>query len=89
MATQSTENEKGLQEKAVRALYEHLRAYYFGRRIPWMHDMLGNDYHKGEAHALISLVLIPEIRAALDAIDKNLGRDLARWDDTFQPPKSE
>lgn len=95
MVQESVEIDKKMAEKAVLALYYYLRDYYLGRRIPWMHDMLGTEFSQGEAYALTGLALIPEVRTALDAIDEQLGtfepvgHDLEQWHGTFKPKASQ
>src|SRR5262245_49774511 len=94
MAPESAEEDKKKAEQAVQALYDFLRQYCFSHRVPWMHDLLGTDFHQGEAHALSGLALIPELRTALDAIDEQLGReqlgrDLEQWHGAFKPKASQ
>jgi hypothetical protein len=85
MVSESVEENKTGAEQALRALYNFLRDYYFGNRIPWMHDILGTEFHQGRADALTGLALIPEVRKALDAIDEELGRNLEQWHGHFKP----
>jgi hypothetical protein len=84
-----TEENNTDAEKAVRALGNFLSDYFFRRRIPWMHDVLGTEFDKGEAHAITGLVLIPELRAALDAIDERIGSDLEKWHGAFKPKENQ
>jgi hypothetical protein len=76
-------------EKAVRVMGDFLRDYFVRRRIPWMHDRLGTEFDRGEAYALTGLVLIPELRAALDAVDEQIGRDLEKWHEAFKPKEDQ
>ena len=69
-----TEKHKTVAEQAVQALHDFLREYIHQRRIPWMHDMFGTEFDQGQAHALTGLALIPQVRAALDAIDEGLNQ---------------
>jgi hypothetical protein len=84
-----TEENNTDAEKAVRALGDFLRNFFVRNRIPWMHDSLGTEFDQGEAHALIGLVLIPELRAALDGVDEQIGRDLEKWHETFKPKENQ
>jgi len=88
MAPESAEEDKKA-EQAVRALHHFLRQYFLSHRIPWMHDILGTEFHQGEAHALTGLALIPEVRTALDAIDEELGPILEHWHGVFEPRASQ
>ena len=74
-----TEENKTDTEQAVRALYDFLREFYFARRHPWMHDSFGTEFRQGQDDALTGLALIPEVRLALDTIDKELGSALEEW----------
>jgi len=71
-------------EQAVRALRDFLSSYFLQHRIPWMHDLLGTEFDQGRAHALTGLALIPELRTALDTIDKELGPSLEAFHERFK-----
>jgi hypothetical protein len=49
-----------------------------------MHDFFGTEFKQGRDHALTELVLIPEVRSALDAIDTTLGSELEQWHAQFE-----
>ena len=75
MAEESVSTKSTQAEAAVRALYNFLSNYYLGSHHAWMHDFMpSDDYERGEAAALTGLVLIPELRAAFDALERELGR---------------
>ncbi len=78
------EENKAGAEQAVRALCDFLKTYYLQLRIPWSHDRFGTEFHQGQAYALTGLALIPEVRAALDAIDDDLGPALKSWHEVFE-----
>jgi hypothetical protein len=78
------EENKAGAEQAVRALCDFLKTYYLQVRIPWMHDLFGTEFHQGRAYALTGLALIPEVRAALDTIDDDLGSALESWHQVFE-----
>jgi hypothetical protein len=75
MADESVSTKSTQAEAAVRALYNFLSNYYLGSRHAWMHDLMpSDDYERGEAAALTGLILMPELRAAFDALEKELGK---------------
>ncbi len=79
-----TEKNRTDTEQAVRALHDFLSEYYNGRRHSWMHDSFGTEFRQGQDDALTGLALIPEVRLALDTIDKELGSALEDWHGTLK-----
>ena len=79
-----TEKDKTGTDQVGRALHDFLNEFYQGRRRMWMHDFFGTEFNQGRDHALTGLVLIPEVRSALDTIDTALGSELERWHGNFE-----
>ena len=78
------EKDKTGTEQAVRALHDFLTEFYQGSRRMWMHSFFGNEFNQGRDYALTELALIPEVRLALDTIDKELGIALEHWHGVFE-----
>ena len=79
-----TETDKTGTEQLGRALHDFLNEFYQGSRRSWMHDFFGTEFNQGQDHALTGLVLIPELRSALDSIDTELGSQLEHWHGKFE-----
>jgi len=79
-----TEKNQTDTEQAVRALHDFLSEFYNGSRRMWMHDFFGTEFQQGRDEALTGLALIPEVRLALDTIDKELGSALEEWHGVFK-----
>jgi hypothetical protein len=85
MADEPVSTNEGQAQAAVRALYDYLRTYFLQHRIPWMHDLLGDDFARGHASAVTGLVLLPGLRAALDSIEAEEGGHVMGSLESFHP----
>ena len=80
--------EKTSADQAVEALYDYLKLYWSQNFRLWAHDQFGTEFHQGRAHALTGLALIPEVRAALDPRDEQLGKEFEQWHPLFTPSET-
>jgi hypothetical protein len=86
-----TEKKQTGTDKAVLALYDFLSNFYSDNRRLWLHGFNDSEFEQGRDIALTELALIPELRSALDAIDKEngredqqLGSELEHWNGQFK-----